>query len=303
MKYLLTSAVLLTALNVGFTQGMERLLKVNNTEINVRVVGLGSPILIVHGGPGLNHTYFLPHLIKLSNEHQLIFIDQRACGKSSGTLDSTQMSLDWLVKDMEAIRDQLNLGKVSILAHSWGALLGLLYSARYPENIRCLIIANSVSPKAGEYDQRTNEIINSRYSKADSMLRDQTLRSPAFKRGDVEAYNQLFKLSFKQSFYNKLYIDSLNLVLPPDFLQKRNVLFFMAKELSAYDFYPELKKIKCRTLIIHGDYDAIPVELAQKINQGIFHSELLVIKNAGHFPFIEQNEKFIRGVNKFLNGK
>jgi proline iminopeptidase len=303
MKYLLTSALLLTALNTGFTQGVERLLKVNNTEINVRVVGRGSPILIVHGGPGLNHTYFLPHLIKLANEHQLIFIDQRACGKSSGTLDSTQMSFNWLVNDMEAIRQQLKLGKVSILAHSWGTLLGLLYGVCYPENIRYLIIANSVSPKSGEYDQRTNEIINSRYSKADSMLRDQTLRSQAFERGDVEAYNLLIKLSFKQTFYNELYIDSLNLMLPSDFLQKRNVLFFMSKELSAYDFYPQLKKIKCRTLIIHGDYDAIPVELSQKINHAIFHSKLLVIKNAGHFPFIEQSEKFVSAVNKFLNGK
>lgn len=303
MKYLLKWVFLLMAIHAGFGQGVERILTVNDTEINVRIVGQGSPILIVHGGPGLNHSYFLPHLISLAHEHQLIFIDQRACGKSSGTLDSTQMTLDWLVKDMEAIRRELRLGKISILAHSWGGLLGLLYVIRYPENVGALIMSNAVSPKAGEYDHQINKIINSRYTKADSALRLQTLKSSAFAHGDIEAYKLLFKLSFKQSFYNKLYVDSLNLVLPPDFLQKQKVLLFMSRELSAYDFYPQLKKIQCRTLIIHGDYDAIPVELSKKLHQSIRRSKIVVIKHAGHFPFIEQHQVFINEVNRFLTGK
>jgi proline iminopeptidase len=303
MKYLVCSILFVALSNMAFAQGEERLLKINGTEINVRIIGRGSPVLVVHGGPGLNHSYFLPHFHKLAIKHQLIFIDQRACGKSSGTLDSAQMTLDWLVKDMEAIRKELKLGKVSVLAHSWGGLLGMLYASRYPESIRSLILSNSVSPKVGEYDQQTNQIVNKRYSKQDSALRAQTLKSNAFREGDLEAYSLLFKVSFKQSFFTKSYIDSLNLALPTDFVQKRKTLFFMAKELSDYDFYPDLKKINCRTLIIHGDFDAIPIELAQNINKSIRKSTLAVIKNAGHFPFIEQRSTFFNTVENFLAQK
>jgi len=302
MKYA-ACLVLSLAFTMTFAQGEERLLRINDTEINVRIVGRGSPILIVHGGPGLNHTYFLPHVDKLASSHRLIFIDQRACGKSACVFDSTRMSLNWFVKDMEAVRRKLKLGRVSVLAHSWGGLLGMLYAAKYPENIRSLIISNSVSPRAGEYEAQINQIINSRYNKKDSMRRAQTLQSTAFRDGDLEAYQSLFKISFKQSFYDTSYVDSLHLVLPVDFLKKRKMLFLMAKELSAYDFYPDLKKISCRTLIIHGDFDAIPLELAQTINRSIYASTLVVIKHAGHFPFIEQQTAFFSAVEKFLAKK
>lgn len=132
-------------------QGIERLLKINGTELNVNSIGQGRPILVVHGGPGLNHNYFLPHLQKLAATHRLILIDQRACGKSSAALDSSQMTLDWLLRDMESIRNELKLGRVSVMAHSWGGLLGLLYASRYPNSVNALILANTVSPKVGEF--------------------------------------------------------------------------------------------------------------------------------------------------------
>jgi proline iminopeptidase len=295
--------VVLASVNMTLAQGEERLLQVNGTEINVRVMGKGSPIIIVHGGPGLNHTYFLPHLNALAAKHQLVYIDQRACGKSSGQLDSSQMTLNWLVKDIEAIRKELKLGKVTVLAHSWGGLLGMLYAARYPESMRALILSNSVSPKAGEFDQQTNTILNARYSSADSALRSQIIASQAFRAGDLEAYRSLFRLSFRQSFYDKRYSDSLNLVLPVDFLQKRKVLFYMAKKLAGFNFYPELKNIKCPTLIVHGDDDAIPPELPQKIHQGIPASKLAVMNDAGHFPFVEKKKEFLNTINDFLDRK
>jgi proline iminopeptidase len=304
MKKIVCSIFLLVSAYFVWAQGEERLLNVNGTEINVRIVGSGSPILIVHGGPGLNHTYFLPHFTTLAKRHKLIFIDQRACGKSSGHLDSTQMNLRLFVEDMEAVRKELKLGKVSVVAHSWGGLLGILYASRYPEHISSLVLSNSVSPKSGEYDQQASETTKSRYSRVDSLLQAEILTSEEFKSGHINAYQLLFKIVFKQSFKNQLYSDSLNLTLPPDFMQKRNVLFLMSKELFSYDFYPELKKVKCPTLIIHGDYDAIPLALAQQIKRSIQHSVLLVIKDVGHFPFIEQKSIFFNAVeNQIANLK
>ena len=49
--------------------------------IYYQTLGRGAPLLIVHGGPGASHDYFLPYLLPLARHHKLIFIDERGSGK------------------------------------------------------------------------------------------------------------------------------------------------------------------------------------------------------------------------------
>jgi proline iminopeptidase len=299
MKYILLfiSAI---ATNISIAQYKDTLLAVNGTKLYIKEAGTGSPIIVVHGGPGLNHSYFLPHLASLAKKHRLIFYDQRACGNSSGNLDSTQMNLHLFVEDIEAIRNNLNLGKILILAHSWGGLVAMKYASKYSNNINSLILSNSVSPKFGEFEKETNLRLKVRIPKEDSILLTEILKSPEFKSGNLEAYTRLFKLSFKPSFYYSSSLEKFQLLLPSDFLNKRKVLFFMSKELSAYDFYEELKNISCNTLIIHGDYDGMPLELSKKIHANITNSKLAIIKNAGHFPFVDRPKEYVNVITQFL---
>lgn len=299
MRYILVLISLLT-LNVSNAQFKDTLLAVNGTKLYIKEIGTGSPIIVVHGGPGLNHSYFFPHLNSLAKKHRVIFYDQRACGNSSGDLDSTQMNLHLFVDDIEAIRESLNLGKISILAHSWGGLVAMKYAVKYSKNISSLILSNSVSPKFGEFEKETNQRLKLRTSKEDSLLRSDIIKSAEFKSGDLQSYTKLFKLSFKPSFYYGSSLNKMQLTLPPDFLSKRKVLFYMSKELSGYDFYHDLKNITCKTLIIHGAYDGMPLELSEKIQGSIANSKLVVIKKAGHFPFIDRHKNYTDVVNRFI---
>jgi len=174
------------------------------------------------------------------------------------------------------------------------------YAIKYPNHISRLLLSNSISPKAGEFETETNQRLKSRMSADDSIRRKTILASLAFKEGDVEAYAQVLKLSFKSSFYNIRHFEQLHIELPPDYLAKRKLLFFMAKELSVYDLYPSLNKISCPTLIIHGAYDGMPDDLPKKIKAYIPDSELVFIKKAGHFPFIERKKTFNTIIYRFL---
>ncbi|MGB4773407.1 MAG: alpha/beta fold hydrolase [Chitinophagaceae bacterium] len=283
-----------------FAQYKDTLLSVNGTSLFIREIGTGTPIIIVHGGPGLNHAYFLPHLNPLSKKYRLIFYDQRACGNSSGNLDSSQMTLNLFTEDIESIRQTLNLGNIAVLGHSWGALVAMKYAIKYPNHISRLFLSNSISPKAGEFETETNQRLKSRMSADDSIRRRTILASQAFKEGNVEAYAQILKLSFKFSFYNIRKFEQLDIELPVDYLAKRKLLFFMAKELSVYDLYPSLNKISCPTLIIHGAYDGIPDDLSKKMKEYIPGAELTVIQKAGHFPFIEQKKTYNQIIDRFL---
>ncbi|MCH2449662.1 MAG: alpha/beta fold hydrolase [Gracilimonas sp.] len=96
-------------------ENFEKLIPVNKTELFVKVVGEGEPMVVLHGGPGLSHDYFLPHLYPLAEEIKLVLFDQRGMGRSSVDLDSVSFSLDLLVEDIEALRKELDLGKIHLL--------------------------------------------------------------------------------------------------------------------------------------------------------------------------------------------
>src|SRR3954451_122610 len=66
------------------------------------VVGRGTPLVIVHGGPGASHDYFLPYLLPLARHNKLVFIDERGSGKSSKMEDSAQYTVENMADDVEA---------------------------------------------------------------------------------------------------------------------------------------------------------------------------------------------------------
>ena len=70
-----------------------RLIQVNGTELYAFTMGTGEPLLVIHGGPGMSHGYFLPHLESLTDKYQLIFYDHRASGQSSYDVDSSSMTM------------------------------------------------------------------------------------------------------------------------------------------------------------------------------------------------------------------
>ena len=74
--------------------------------------GKGPPLVVVHGGPGADHTYFLPWLLPLARTHRLIFIDERGSGRSQRLQDASQYTSENMVDDVEAVRVALNLGKI-----------------------------------------------------------------------------------------------------------------------------------------------------------------------------------------------
>src|SRR5690348_13185350 len=129
---------MLVAANVFAQQDFKGIKKLNGASMFLSVQGSGEPILVLHGGPGLNHSYFIPFLKKLEGSHRVIYYDQRACGQSS-TPSGDSITLTFLVEDIEAIRKEFKIAKLNILAHSWGAVLASHYASEHPDRIESII--------------------------------------------------------------------------------------------------------------------------------------------------------------------
>src|SRR5579864_4221242 len=118
--------------------------------IYYEVLGSGSntPLIVVNGGPGFDHTY--EHVSSawdvLGKRRRVIFYDQRGTGRSPATKEQTYTLADQ-VSDLEDLRAHLGAERIDLLGHSWGGYLVMAYAAMHAERIAHLFIVDSAAPQ------------------------------------------------------------------------------------------------------------------------------------------------------------
>ncbi len=274
---------------------------INGTQLYCESIGTGVPLVIIHGGPGLDHSYLLPQMEALADSYELIFFDQRGCGKSSIKLDSTAMTLDALVEDIDRVRDAYNLNTMNLMGHSWGGLLAMFYAIKHGDRLNSLILVNS-TPATSELRDASFKIISRRTTPADSAAQASLVHSDEFRRRDPAAMQRYFRLLFRGTFRDPLKADDLTLTFGPDYGERSRLVGYLAKDqrLQTYDLLSQLENITCPVLIIGSDYDLSPPAANEQIHAHIKGSRYVIMKDCGHFPFIEAPKQFFPAVRDFL---
>jgi proline iminopeptidase len=122
-----------------------------------------------------------------------------------------------------------------------------------------------------------------------------------FRNRTPEALEEYFRILFRATFFNRRLADSLTLKFTN--ATAKNVTTIgqlLFRGLENFDFHERLSAITCPTLIIHGDADSVPLEAVQEIHRRIKNSHLIILRNTGHFPFIESPAEFFKAVADFL---
>jgi proline iminopeptidase len=99
--------------------------------------------MLLHGGPGASHDYFLPYLTPLARHYRLIFIDERSSGRSQSLENVSGYTVENMVEDVESLRQALGRGQISMLGHSYGGVLAQAYTLKYQKNLSRLILAST----------------------------------------------------------------------------------------------------------------------------------------------------------------
>ncbi len=129
----------------------EGYIPVQNAALYYRAIGHGQPIVVLHGGPDFGHAYLLPDLDRLSDAFRLIYYDQRGRGKSVGTVQPEDVSIQSEIDDLEGLRKYFQLESVALLGHSWGGLLAMEYATRHSERVSHLILMNTAPASHDDY--------------------------------------------------------------------------------------------------------------------------------------------------------
>lgn len=271
----------------------------NNSDVYYKTIGEGEPLLIIHGGPVLDHSYFLPHLEPLAQDYQLIFYDQRACGKSAVAIDSATMNLDGFVEDIEFIRKSLNLEKINVLGHSWGGLIAMKYAIAHDDKIDQLILSSPMAPSTADWMKENSEVAKLTVPE-DQRKFNSISGSGVLRTEDPSPYiKEMLELSFKSQFY-KEELTKLNLFVPQDYMLRSGVFGLLGPDLNAFDLWNDLASVQSKTMVVYGEIELGGLMHGKKLASTLANGQFETIAKSGHFPFIESPEAYFNKIRAFL---
>ena len=116
----------------------------------------GKPAVVLNGGPGSGCTDWHRRLFDPA-AYRVVLLDQRGCGRSTPHAGRDDAGLDanttWhLVADLEALREQLGIGRWLVWGGSWGSVLGLAYAQRHPQRVTEMVLWGISMARRSEED-------------------------------------------------------------------------------------------------------------------------------------------------------
>lgn len=289
-----------SASTASTTTPADTLLPIQGTRLFVHTEGSGAPVLVVHGGPVLDHGYLVEPLRPLAASHRLVFYDQRLSGRSAGVVDSASVRLETFVEDIEAIRSELGLGRVHLVGHSWGGLLAMLYATRHADRLRSLILLDPLPPSSGLW--REEQRAQAAAVEPEDTAGMGALRSTdAFRNGDPAAVLEMLRLSFRGQFHDPTMARRLDFHIEPDYRSRSAQFGYLGAELAAFDLRGELASLRVPTLVVYGQDEVGPGIGGSELARTLPDATVATIPDAGHFPFLERPEAFLRTLRAFLD--
>ena len=285
----------------------------DNVLIYYKTFGNGAPLVIVHGGPGASHDYFLPYLIPLAKTNRLIFIDERGSGRSTKLDDPSGYTVNTMVEDLEAVRVALELGNINLLGHSYGGVLAQAYALRYQDNLEHLILCSTFHST-----KQLNAVFDKMKENMKPELRrriDKMEQRGLFGRGKDYEKNrypaEYMSAAWGEGYYPYLYgrrpdpnFDPLAMgIMSWDLYREMwgsHGEFVIDGNLRSVEYANRLESLDVPTLITVGDHDQVDPSISKDMQAHIKGSTLAILPDSGHMTFVDQPAMFIHTVDRWL---
>jgi len=282
------------------TKVHEEIISVNGVELFTVSMGQGVPVVILHGGIGLGHSYMLPAVWEIASEFKAITYDQRGCGHSS-PVSLSEITVTKQLEDLENLRQKLGLQRLNLVGHSIGALFALLYFAKYPDTAASLVLANAGPPFIPEMLGLLGREFARRKTWEDKIELKRIMDSPQFKSRDPQTIEQYFTILYKPFFNDPATMSRVNWAFTETTAQ--HVVEgeeHIVPQIFEQEPVSKLSEITCPTLVLHSEQDPIPEAFSQFLAERIKGAQYLAMQDVGHFSFLEDPKKFRNAILPFL---
>ncbi|MGB6127140.1 MAG: proline iminopeptidase-family hydrolase [Psychrilyobacter sp.] len=267
-------------------------------------IGDKKPLVLLHGGPGSTHNYF-EVLDKVAKDGRaVIMYDQLGCGLSATPSRPDLWNSQTWIDELVLLREHLDLDEIHLLGQSWGGMQAIQYACDYkPNGIKSYILSSTLpSASIWEKEQRRRVAYLPREM--------QKAISQAEKTRDYssEEYQKAEAEFMIRHCAGEITSDS------PECLRRTKVSgtesyitawgqneFCPSGTLKNFNFTKEIENIKEPCLIISGLLDLCSPLIAKTMYDKIPNSEWELFEYSRHMPFVEENDKYIKALNKWLN--
>lgn len=262
------------------------------------------PIVLLHGGPGSTHNYF-EVLDKIAEDGRMVIMyDQLGCGKSFiGSHPELWNSTTW-VEELIALRKHLKLDEVHILGQSWGGMQAIEYLCKYkPEGIKSAILSSTLPASCMWEKEQRRHLTYLPQKMQDDIKKAEEL-------GNYDDPDYLEAVDFFMMRHCAGPFDENS----PECLTREKVAgveayitgwgqseFAPSGTLKNFDYREQLKDIKEPCLVISGLMDLCTPWIAKYMYDEIPNSEWELFEFSRHMCFADENEKYIKILNKWLN--
>lgn len=270
---------------------------IRGVSLFVKVVGQGYPLLIMHGGPGMDHTSMLP-LQPCADQFTLIFYDHRCNGRSDGAPVSS-MTWDNLTADAEALRQTLGFDKWAVLGQSFGGMVALEYALRYPQNLSHLILMDTCGDTQWVQQNAPRILAKRGYSPAAVQAARRFFNGQLTPREVFPA-----ALKFARAYYYRFSLWSMvrQVIFGPRVKMRPEAqIFGFGQLLTGWTVMDRLSEIRVPTLVLAGRHDfQFPPEHQAILADRLPNAQLELIERAGHNAQMERPVEAVEAVKRFL---
>lgn len=273
-----------------------------------RIIGQGPDTLIaIHGGPGVDLESIAGDFAPLGAKHVVIFYDQRGAGRSTLPTDTTRLVVARQIADLDDVRAHFGLTRVALVAHSYGPLLAASYALAHPDRVSRMVFFGPVPPGRGDFWQRFARNMRPRMDSADGALLASAGRRLADANADARAACR----------------DYWAAAMKPRLAEPARTLPLIKSDLCAsdpagirygltitnrvvmasygdWDLRPRLRTLAVPTLVVHGEDEAIPMDLVAEWVSNLPNARLVKVPKAAHFTYAERPELVWPEVERFL---
>lgn len=270
-----------------------------------KIVGSGdkTPLLLLHGGPGVP-SYYLNPIAALGADRPVIFFDQLGCGRSDRITDTSLMTVENYVEEVKELRDSLGLTDYYLYGQSWGTMLGTDFYLAHPEGVKGLILSSSALSIKKWMEDAQKQIA----TLPDSI--QQIIKvNEENKTYDNADYKRAMKVYYEKYVARKVpWSADVDSALSPTKMgfdvymyMEGPSEFTITGTLKTYDRTPDLGKLKLPVLYIVGDMDEANPETTKYYQSLTPGAKLEIIKNAGHLTMQDNPEQHNLALKSFLD--
>jgi proline iminopeptidase len=273
----------------------------DGTRLALHLSGDGEPLLCLPGGPMLDSGYFRD-LGGLAAHRALARLDLRGTGASDPPADPASYRCDRQVADVEAVRRHFGLERLDLLGHSAGANLAYRYAERHPDRVGRLLLVTPSTRAVGIDipDEARSEVARLRsgepwYAEAAAAL--SRVQAGEGEEADWSAISPFMYGRWDDETRGyEAWMDERRVEEPA----------VVYGDEGAFD--PDatrhaLAGLDVPVLVLAGGYDTgNPPEVMAEVAALFPHAELVVQDGAGHFPWVDDPERFVALVAPFVTG-